>query len=170
MMLRNIPRRALLSLAGVALFAGCDTNNSGGVLANLAGSYAFAELRFVPTASAIQPADVIARLDTADTRLEVASDGDSFFFFEEPDNTRSIVRASTSATSTSVTFRATTTSDVQNLVRYLLPSTLRLTHDGGVTVMNGTIPIRANLQVFDPQAYQGLIDVPGTLFVRLERR
>ncbi len=159
-----------MALAGIALLAGCDTNNGGGVLGDLAGSYAFAELRFVPSASAIDPANVIARLDTSRTRVEVASDGDSFFFMEEPDGTRRIVRASATATSTTVRFRATTAGDVATFLRYLLPSIVELSHDGGVTVMNGSIPVRANLQVFDPQAYQGLTDVAGTLFIRLERR
>jgi hypothetical protein len=170
MRLTNVPRRALLALAGVALLAGCDTNNGGGILGDLAGSYAFAELRFVPSASAIQPADVIARLDTSDTRVEVASDGDSFFFMEEPDGTRRIVRANASATSTTVTFRATESGDVTTFLRYLLPSVIQLSHDGGVAVMSGSPSVRANLQQFDPQAYQGLTDVPGTLFIRLERR
>jgi hypothetical protein len=43
-------------------------------------------------------------------------------------------------------------------------------HDGGVNALNGSPSLRVNLQAFDPQAYQGLTDVPGTLFVRLERR
>jgi hypothetical protein len=170
MRLRSAPRRALLAIAGVAFLAGCDTNNGGGVLGDLAGTYAFVELRFVPTASAIQPADVLARLNTDATRVDVASNGRTFFFMEEGDGTRLFAEASATATSTTATFRANVADDVSTFQRYLLPSVLSLSHDGGVTVMSGSPHVRANLQQFDPQAYQGLTDVPGTLFVRLERR
>lgn len=162
-------RRALLPVAALAVFAGCDTNNSGGIVDDLAGTYAFAELRFVPTASAIEPADVLTRLDTALTDVEVDSEGRAFFFLRESGTTL-IAEAFVTATSSTATFRARTATDIERLVRYLLPSVLRVSHDGGVNVLNGNPSLRVNLQAFDPQAYQGLTDVPGTLFVRLERR
>jgi hypothetical protein len=162
-------RRALLPLAALALFAGCDTNNSGGFVNDLAGTYAFTELRFVPSASAIDPANVLARLDTALTDVEVDSEGRAFFFLRESGTTL-IAETFVTATSSSATFRARTATDIERLVRYLLPSVLRVDHDGGVNALNGSPSLRVNLQAFDPQAYQGLTDVPGTLFVRLERR
>jgi len=171
MSFRSTPLRATMALAAVALLAGCDTNNGGGTLRDLAGTYAFVELRFVPAASAIAPADVLSLLDPDLTRVEVDSEGRAFFFLrEQSTSTTRIAETAVTATASRATFRAITAPDVDAMLRYLLPSVLQLSHDGGVTVLNGEPTLRVNLQAFDPQAYQGLTDVAGTLFVRLERR
>jgi hypothetical protein len=164
------PRLALL-VAVVALLAGCDTNNGGGSINDVAGTYGFARLRFAPSGGGVVPADVLARLDSAATSVQIFSDGEATFVFERED-TDEFLRANTtvSVSRSNVRFSALTQDDANKLARILLPPTFALSYGSGTDIAGG-ITYSADLRSFDPDAY-GAINgtVLGTLSVELERR
>ena len=175
MRLSNAPRRALLALAGVALLAGCDTNNGGGDLDEVSGTYRITQLYFNPSAGAIQDADVLPLLDSADTEIRLFSDGDALFFTEFVRTGESLrTDATITGTTTQVRFNALTAQDAQELARLLLPQTFALDRLSG-DILAKDLDIVANMDQFedasgdDRDLYEGLTAVPGLLTVRFER-
>jgi hypothetical protein len=170
-------RRALLPLAVLALLAGCDTNNAGGSLRDVAGSYSIARLYFDPDASGIVDANVLARLDSANTEIRLFSDGDALFFLEFAESGESVrTDLRITATSSLVRFSAVGGPDVQELMRILLPAEFSLDREGAGTLARDLVGVIANLDRYeeeggvDNDVYEGLTAVRGTLSVELVRR
>ena len=167
------PRCALLAVALAALaFTGCDSNNPGADLDLIDGTYAVAELTFTPNGSGVAPVDIAANLDGT-TRLEVfGGDAEALFVFRFVDRGLSYRSDLTAAASRGrASFQAEMEDDAQNLARLLLPTQFSLTYDeGNGSRLSGSFNLTANLQAYDPQAYQGVTAVPGRLTIRLVRQ
>ena len=167
------PRCALLAVALAALaFTGCDSNNPGGDIAQIEGTYVVSELYFRPSGTDINPIDVAAVLDASVTRLDIFGDGDPAQLVSK---LRSEVTTRTDITVTAsrgrASFRAVTSTDAEELARLLLPSQFSLTYDESVPGrLTASLTLTANLQAFDPARYQGATNIPGQLTVRLTRQ
>lgn len=165
-------RFRLAALLAVLAVAGCDSNNPGRDLAALDGSYALGELVFVPSATALETADVGARLDPNSTDLRIyAGDGDATLVtrFSGQGTRRTDLTAT--ASRGRVTLAARTAEDQRELQDLLLPSSFNLSYDAGnANTLSGNISLSGiDLQAFDPQRYQGLRSESGTLRVRFDR-
>ncbi len=167
-------RHAILALALTGLatlpLAGCDTDNPGSAIDEIAGTYGFTELRFVPTATALTEANVLEELDSAATEVRIDSRGRTLFFLEFEDGESRFAEATATASSGSVLFRAVAVEDQDALQRVLLPPSFRLERRDDDRTLGAELTATVNLQEFDPVAYAGQTAEPGTLHIRLERR
>ncbi|MDX1439312.1 MAG: hypothetical protein R3284_05365 [Rubricoccaceae bacterium] len=154
----------------VAAFAsGCDTGNPSSPLDQLEGVYAFTELRFDPTAQAIDDADVLAMLVEASTNVEVFGSGRALVRFKYENEPSDLADADFSATGTTARLTARSEDDAARLAQILMPGTviLNISQDG--QRLTGSVANTVNLQAFDPTVYQGLTQVQGTLYIGLAR-
>jgi hypothetical protein len=167
-----MPRRLYYPLALLAAVAlgGCDTENPSTPLEEVEGVYAFTELYFDTQASAIADADVLARLDSAQSDIEIFSNAPALIRFELDGEGRQRADASVTATPSIVRLTAVTEADARTLSEILLPPTMTFDRDedGDHLVGEFFLPA-ADLEAFDPDAYAGVPPVAGTLFVTLQR-
>jgi hypothetical protein len=166
-----MPRRLFpLALLAAALLGGCDTENPTTPLEEVEGVYAFTELRFDTQASAIDDADVLARLDSARSNVEIFGNGPALIRFKLDDEPSQRADASTTATPSVVRLTAVTEQDAAVLSQILLPPTMTFSRDEDGDGLSGEFFQPAvDLEAFDPDAYGGLPPVAGTLYVTLER-
>jgi len=160
---------AALALLAVAFLGGCDTDNPSTPLEEVEGLYALTELRFDPNAQAIADADVLPRLDSARTDVEIFGSGRVLVRFKLQDRPSDLADATVSATRSTVRLTAETEEDAARLARLLLPPTLTLNRSEDGRRLSGQVSTTADLQAFDPALYQGLTAQPGTLYVTLDR-
>ena len=168
------PRCGLAGLALLAVaFAGCDSNNPARDLEIVSGTYAIADLTFDPQANALDNVDVTERLNLAATRLRIYNDEDDEALFEVAYATGGIDRINlrVSASRGQVRLEAVDDNDIEDLEALLLPPTFTLRYDGEVasTISNTFARSGVNLQAFNPDRYQGLTSVSGSLSVSFER-
>ncbi|HLT46584.1 MAG TPA: hypothetical protein VK002_05095 [Rubricoccaceae bacterium] len=160
---------AAVVLLAVAFLGGCDTDNPSSPLEEVEGVYAFTELRFEPIAQGITPANVLARLDSARTDVEVFGSGRVLIRFKLQDRPSDLADATATATRSTVRFTASTEADAARLAQLLIPPTFSLSRSPDDQRLSGEISTTANLQAFDATLYQGLTAQPGTLYLTLDR-
>lgn len=155
-----------------AFTSGCDTNNPSSSLASLDGTYSITELRFNPNTAGLPDADVVVRLDSAESFLEIFGDGDAEIRYQFAGESRQRIQMTASASTSSVQLSALTETDALQLADLLLPSQLVLQRDGvSDERLNASIPTAGvNLEAFDPTIYQEQRSVNGTLIVTFDRR
>ncbi len=160
-----------LLVVGVLLLAGCDSGDpiNQPQPADVAGTYRFEELRFVPSASATRPADVKSRLEQ-NTSLSLSSGGNfvlMYTFSGEPDY---IVSGDFDVRATTVRIRGSSQHRDQ-YQRLLLEPDFTLNRDPDNPLeLWARISRNVDLQAYDREAYEGLTNVPGHLHIRLVRQ
>jgi len=168
------PRCTFLALVLflLAFGTGCDTSNPSTSLADLDGTYSITELRFDPNTSGLPDADVVARLDSAESFVEIFGDGDSEIRYQFIGESRQRIQMTASASVSTVQLSALTETDALQLTDLLLPSQLVLQRDGvSDQRLNASIPTAGvNLEAFDPTLYQEQRSVNGTLHIVFDRR
>ena len=165
-------RCGLAALVLLALaFTGCDTNNGGsGTLGDLEGVYALTELRFDPQTPDLSDADLGARLlASGNPSLEIFPSVDDFALLRTPETGRTDLEVR--VFSNALEFTAVTPDDEDDLAELFLPATFRLTFSSPTARELSAELFRpaVDLEQFDPDRYDGLPPVSGTLFVRFNR-
>jgi hypothetical protein len=161
---------ALVLLVVLPTLSGCDTDNPSTPLEEIEGVYVFTEFLFDTDASAIADADVLARLDSARSNVELFGSGRALIRFKLDDEPSQLADANATATSASVRLTAETQDDAVVLSQILLPPTM--TFERGTTDERLTgefFLAAADLEAFDPETYAGVPPVSGTLYVTLDR-
>ena len=159
-----------LGLLLAAFLGACDTDNPSSPLEELAGLYDFAELRFVPTAGNVAPADVRARLVPSRTSVELFGTGQVLIRFQVEGGTSAFVNGTFTATRSTAHLSAEDEEDAARLATLLLPDPLSLARSADDQSLSASIAMTVNLEAFDPVGYAGLTAVPGRLDVTLQRR
>ena len=161
-------RLALLSavvLAVVALPA-CDSGNAVDppTPADVAGVYTFDAFRFQPTATALQPVNVLDTLVTDESFIELLDSGDAALRFRRTGGTTRIVPANFEVRRNEIrlTFQG---GNEATLGRLLLPNVLTFDRTGDALAL--TDELTANLEAYDVGRYSGFTSIPGTLTLRL---
>lgn len=168
------PRCALVAVVLAFLaFSGCDTTNPSRELAVIEGTYSVAELTFRPDATAIDPVDVGAQLNAAETRLRIFGGDDVALFVVQPvSGVSRRVDLRTTASRGRVTFEALTRQDEEDLATLLLPRSFTLDYTGErpMELAGSFSRTNVNLETFDAERYRGLRNTSGQLRLRFERR
>ena len=166
------PRCAALALVLLAL-AGCDSNNPGRDLSLIQGVYSLETLVFDPETQDLSAADIGARLNLAETRLEIfGDDTESLFIARYLDATGARrVNLRTTASRGQAKFDAVDVEDAEDLEALFLPRSFTLTYDGDAPrVLSATLEnVSVDLEDFDPSRYQGQRGNRGTLTVSFRR-
>ncbi len=158
-----------LLLGLLVLTAGCD---SGDPIdepdpTEVAGTYRFTQFVFEPDATAITPANVLARLDSAGTSLRLTNTRSFLLTYEFESNDLSFIIGNFDLTAGTVRLNGSgeNPADYQ---RILLDQQFTLQRNANQPgVLTASIQKRVNLQAYNPQLYAGLESVPGTLRMRL---
>lgn len=162
----------LLAIATLFLIHACDSGDpiNQPTPADVAGTYRFEELRFVPNAAATQPADVLSRLNGEQTSLGLSSGGNFVLMYSFVDEQDYIVSGDFEVRATTVRIRGLSQHRDQ-YQRLLLEPDFTLNRDAdNPNVLTARITRNVDLQAFDRDAYSGLTDVPGELHIRLVRQ
>ncbi len=158
----------LLAFAGAGL-VGCDSEDPVAIPTpeDLEGLYDFTEYRFVPDASAVEPANVLDTLVAAQTSMELFGSGRVIFRYKVEEEPSNALDGSFDLNATQLRLRLV---GEGALTRLLLTSPLifeRNDEAGRLTLDQETT---ANLAAYDPDRYEGLNSVDGTLMITLVRR
>lgn len=160
--------RALMPIAGLLVLAGCSSSNpfSPASCEAVAGFYTFTRYDFTPTATAIQPANVLERFVPASTSVELFSGCDVLLRYRLQGGTSALLSGRMDASPDRVIIQFV---DPQNrLPQLLLRSPVTFQRRGADELfLEGVTSV--NLAAYDPQAYAGLTDVQGTLRITLRR-
>lgn len=165
-------RLRLTALVALLALVGCDSNDPD-ALANVSGTYRLAVLTFDPSAQGLATANVAANLNLPATTLQIFGDDDEALLtvqFNDGQGTRRVnlnVRASDSR----VTLSAVGGEDRDDLEDLLLPSSFGLDYSGSrPSALTGSLTLSGvDLEAIDPDQYDGLNSVSGTLSVRFNR-
>jgi hypothetical protein len=158
----------LLVALAFAFIGGCDTNNPSTPLEEIEGTYVFTELRFDPSAQAIADANVLERLVSANTSVEIFGTGRALIRFKLQDRPSDLADASAVATRSTVRLTAMTEDDAARLQTILIPSNFSLQRSLDDQRLSAQIGTMANLQAYDSELYAGLTAVSGTLYITLD--
>lgn len=164
-------RFAAFSLA-LVLLAGCDSNNPGGSLRDLDGSYVLDELVFDHNAQVIPDANIGARLVADATILEIFSgNARATLVSQFQGQGRRLNNLNASASRGRLTLSAVTATDQSNLADLFLPPSFSMSYEtANPSILTANIPLsNVNLQAFDPEQYSSLTNESGTLRVRFRR-
>ena len=167
------PRCAAAALVLLAL-AGCDSNNPGRDLDLIEGVYVLETLTFDPVTTGLPDADIGARLDLANTTLEIFRDDDDPSLLRVRERSEIASRRidlRTTAARGRATFEAVNEDDRDALAGLLLPRSFTLTYDGdSPRLLEGDFQQSGvNLEAFDPSLYEQQRSNSGTLVVRFRR-
>ncbi|MEM1056592.1 MAG: hypothetical protein AAGI52_13800 [Bacteroidota bacterium] len=166
------PRCAFLALVlAVLAFTGCDTNNPGSGLDEVAGTYTAATLRFDPEATNVLDADVLETLRNSLLTVEVFADGQMTVSFEPLGGARQLVTGTARASSRTVTISARTDADRDRMALLLLPPEVSLARDDLAPdrLTASLLLTGVDLEAFDPVLYAGLTSVRGRLEIQIDR-
>lgn len=166
------PRCALLALLfALVAFSGCDTNNPGSGLEEVAGTYAATTLLFDVEAGEVTDADVLGTLRNRRATVEIFADGQMTISFEPLGGQRQLVTGTARASSRTVTISARTDTDEERMALLLLPPEVSLSRDelAPNELTASLLLVNVDLEAFDPAAYTGLQSVRGRLEIELER-
>ena len=163
---------AAAALVVVLVASGCDSNSSNSALRELDGTYTVAQLLFDPAPQVLPDVDVLARLNTSATRLEIFGEDGQVLFrtrFADASGSR-LTEMTAAATRGRATLTAVTVDDESELADLLLPRQIVLTYSATDPSDLTGEPFLTNvdLAAFDPQ-YNGLGPVNGTLRIRFAR-
>ncbi len=161
-----------LLILALAVLTGCDSGDpiNQPTPSDVAGTYRFDELRFVPNASATQPANVLSRLTQPATSLSLSSGGNFVLMYSFVGENDFIVSGDFEVRATTVRIRGLSQHRDQ-YQRLLLEPDFTLNRDPeNPRVLTARISRNVDLQAYDREAYAGLTDVPGELHVRLVRQ
>lgn len=158
----------LLLVALVAL-AACDNGEAidPPTPADVAGTYDFTALRFVPTSSGIAPVSVLDTLVTAESFVRILDGGQAQLEFRRRGGTARFVAGEVEVRARQVRLTFEDGSD-DVLERLVLPQVLILDRDS--TSLTTTTDLTADLEGYDASRYGGLTSVPGRLTVGLALR
>lgn len=160
-------------LAGILLFlSACDSGDpiNQPRPEDVAGTYRFDELRFVPRASATAPANVMARLDSSNTYIGLSSGGNFVLHYRFTGENDFLVSGDFEVRATTVRLRGLSQHRDQ-YQRLLLEPDLTLNRDpDNGRVLTARISREVDLEAYDPEAYSGLRNVPGEMHIRLVRQ
>lgn len=166
------PRCAFLTLILALLaFTGCDTNNPGSSLNEVAGVYTTTTLFFNPEAPGISDVDVLGDLRDGDLRVEIFEDGQATLSYEPLGGARQLITATARASSRTVTLAARTDADAIRMTLLLLPPSVSFARDEAApTRLDASLQLsNVDLEAYDPATYPGVIGVDGRLEFELER-
>lgn len=163
-------------LAPLALFAllaatGCDSSGPTRVLDELDGRYTITELVFDPVTASLPDADVAARLDVAQSSLEIFGGDGTVQLITRRNEQRTLTTLDATATRGRITMTAQAGDNEAELRTLFLPRQFTLTYDpASPRTLSGDIQqTDIDLQAFDPELYQDQRAVRGTLRIRLSR-
>lgn len=162
---------ALICTAAVPFVAGCDTTDPVPPAApeEVAGTYDFAEFRFVPTSSGIVPLNLLDTLITDETQLDLAANGEFQLVYRLEGSTFSDnVRGTFNASRDEVVLSARAV-DVARLEALLLRQQLTFTRTTETELLLSD-QRTVDLESFDDERYGGLDAVTGALRLRLVLR
>ena len=168
----SCPRCALLALVlSFLAFTGCDTNNPGSGLDEVAGTYTATTFRFEPEAPTITDVDVLAGLRDGALTVEIFADGQMTLSFEPLGGVRQLVTGTARASSRTVTLAGRTDADAERMALLLLqPSVSFARDDLAPNRLTASLLLAGvNLEEYDPAGYPGLTAVRGRLEITLER-
>ncbi|MEM1125431.1 MAG: hypothetical protein AAGI71_02180 [Bacteroidota bacterium] len=157
------PFMLLLTVA----FTGCDSNDDDADPADVAGRYGFATLNFETQSPAVPDADVLTYINGQSTELELFNDGDFLLRYTFNNGSSGAASGTFSVTDTRVTLNVDS-NDEDEFEALLLDPRVRLDRDN--TALTSTSSKSVNLESLDPEFFDTLEDVPGTLTIRLTRR
>lgn len=175
-MLSIAPRALATALLLCTIFvAGCDTSDpvEPADPADVAGVYDIAAFRFTPDAQAIDPANVLEKLDQEETYFELLDTqrgGQFQLRYRRTGELADIINGDfeVDANSVDMTVRE---EDQPSLTRLLLDPEISLVRES-VDTLTREVVKTVNLEQYDPEEYGGaeLTNVRGTLELRLVRR
>lgn len=170
-----MPLCSRCGLLGLALFAlalvGCDSNNPARDLEIVSGTYGLAELTFDPQANALENVDVAATLTSASLEIFSDEDDDAILRVTRAVGGTDRINLRVDASRNQVRLEAVEDADIEDLASLLLPASFVLRYDGEVasSIENAISRSGVDLESFNPDRYQGLTSVSGTLRVSFER-
>ena len=135
--------------------------------ADVAGTYDFTALRFVPTSSGVSPVNVLDTLVTAESFVRILDGGQAQLEFRRKGGAARFVAGEVEVRARQVRLTFDGGND-DALARLVLPRTLTLDREGAS--LTTTTDFTANLEGYDASRYGGLPPVPGRLTVGLRLR
>lgn len=167
--------RTILFLMGIVsaitVISACSKENPVNVLPDeVAGNYVFTEFQFEPDASAIQPANILDTLVTANTYLRLIAGGQFILNYQFIGSNESIISGDFSITVDNIRLRAAPGSEAR-LVSLLLNSPLdleRVFENGEEESFEASVRKTVDLESYSSK-YDGVPPVRGTLRLRLVR-
>jgi hypothetical protein len=176
--MHTLSRYAGLFVAGLFLIlaTGCDSGDGVEVTPeDVEGTYSFLEFTFVPNAARIPSVDARESLVEDETFLRLFGSGQAQLLYDFEDGPSGFLDGQVSLSESTVTVELENSTGARD--QLLLPATLRLDRESAdvlttVTTSNGErsgFATTANLELFDPDGFEGLTSVSGELFITLER-
>ncbi|MCH8569538.1 MAG: hypothetical protein LAT67_14795 [Balneolales bacterium] len=152
------------------LWVGCSKDNPVNILpSEVAGTYDFIRYEFVPSAAAIQPANVLDTLVVQNTFLRLTEGGQFLLNYQFINGPESIISGNFSITANRVELQPAAGSEAR-LTSLLLQPPLRLDRIPAQGQFRDSLEM-AKEQVVDlsnfSNRYDGIPPVPGVLFLQL---
>ncbi|MCC5925609.1 MAG: hypothetical protein JJU41_03520 [Bacteroidetes bacterium] len=161
----------IILLSITTIISACNEENPVNVLPDeVAGNYVFTEFRFVPDAAAIQPADILDTLVTANTYLRLIAGGQFILNYQFIGSNEAIISGDFSISLDNIRLRAAPGSEAR-LVSLLLNSPLdlkRVFDNGEEDSFEASVQKTVDLESYSSR-YAGVPPVRGTLRLRLVR-
>lgn len=161
----------LVAVLGCFLFTACDSGDPDDEPRprDVAGEYRFTEFTFTPTSTSVQPIAVLDTLVEANTRLNLLSGGSFIFAYEFVGGEEYFLGGNFSVTERTVRIRGNE-NDREFYNQLLLAEDFNLRRDeAGSDVLSADVPLTVNPAEFSSR-YEGILQLEGTLHLRLERQ
>ena len=168
----NVLRFTSVLLPGLLLLlGGCDSNEDDLQGSDVAGIYRFETFQFAVGSGVNRiEVDVLDTLNPDRTLLEIFTRDRFTFQYEFRAGRRIVTDGRYSISGLRLVMRGTE-EDADFYEDVLLPLEFTLRYDpADPDRLHGSIPHRTNLEAFDPDLYQGLLEVQGTLQIVLVLR
>lgn len=169
--MRTSIRFPLIAVLGCFLFAACDSGDPDDEPEpqDVAGEYRFTEFSFTPTSTSVQPISVLDTLVAENTHLNLLSGGSYIFAFEFVGGEQYFLGGTFSVTERTVRIRGAE-SDRELYNQLLLAEDFNLRRDDTQPdVLSADVPLTVNPAEFSPR-YEGILQLEGTLHLRVERQ
>lgn len=168
---RYLHRVSPLALIALLLVAACDSSDpvDEPSAEDLAGTYAFTQFSFNPNSSAVQDVNVLEDLVANNTRLRIRSSGQFTLDFQFDGGPERVILGSINVRGNEIEFTGDDGSE-DDLDDLLLGRDFTLNWAPTTAVLSGSIEKTVDLEGYDPDTYEGLDAIPGTLQIRLPRQ